>query len=56
METERRTNIMKQGKWYVSKAPRYESWQQGENKKIAKHQVLITGIPLIGMIILLILG
>lgn len=47
---------MKQGKWYTSKRPSYESWRKGENKKIAKHQILITGIPIIGMVLLLILA
>lgn len=47
---------MKQGKWYVSQDNHYEGWRKGENKKIAKHQIIITGIPLIGMLILLILA
>lgn len=47
---------MKQGKWYTSKRPSYERWRKEENKKIAKHQILITGIPIIGMVLLLILA
>lgn len=47
---------MKQGEWYVSRDPSYQRWRKGENKKIAKHQILITGIPVIGMLILLFLA